>query len=200
MARPATSLLLLSLLLGCSEAAPPTLAPAPSCPEGQRAEPARAARIRAQLGSTAAGAQLLAERDGDAICFSDIQVSSVTEGRVFLLAEDDTDDALAARLGHLLHHAVNGMPFPDEVPGGADCEAIVERAVEREAEAYVLEIRLRAELGLVPDRFDFEPAVLGTTEPDDRLLVAEYLRAHPDGARNLDPLVSGYLRRCRAER
>ena len=95
---------------------------------------------------------------------------------------------------------VEGSPFPDEVGSDADCDAIVETAIAREAQAYALEVELRRVYELEAGRYGFEADYWSHPE-DERLgIVERYLRDHPDGAENLDPLVTGYRQRCEVER
>lgn len=175
--------------------------PAPPCPARFLDRVGQAERIEARLRGTPRGAALL---DGLRVqvryCFGEIEVPVVMEGRLLVL--DDRADVAeqAARAGHLLHHVVEGSPFPDEVGADADCDAIVETAIEREAEAYALEVELRAAFELDPSRYEFEPGFFREPASGRVAYVERYLRAHPDGARNLDPLITGYRQRCEVER
>ena len=189
---------LLLLLAGCG--APP---PAPPCPAGAHRDDPRAARIRARLASVPSGAALAADADGlvHAICFAPGGSASVVDdAHVVILATDLEEGEAAARLGHLLFHLRSGMP--DAELTGPDCDLAVERALAREAVAYVREVALQAELGAQPHvlTFDFTAAVLAASPDAREQIVLDYLRSHPAGAPGVDGLAAGYRARCEASR
>ncbi|MCB9597970.1 MAG: hypothetical protein H6719_34960 [Sandaracinaceae bacterium] len=192
-------LALASVLKGASD--PVDTTPAPPCPFGFVDNVGDAERIREQLRAVPEGAELLgALRREVRFCFGTIDVPVVTEGRLLVLDARASVPEQAARVGHLLHHVTEGMPFPDDVPADADCDAILETAIEREAEAYALEVRLRQAVDLDPDRYEFEPAARRASGRAQVALVERYLREHPSGAPNMDPLIAGYRQRCEVER
>ncbi len=175
--------------------------PAPPCPPMFFERVGDGERIRERLRALPEGAALLdALRVEVRFCFGTIDVPVVSEGRVLVLDARAERPEQTARVGHLLHHVVHGLPFPNEVPAGADCDALIETAIAREAEAYALEARLRRAQDLAPDRYEFEPDLWAAPEADRVELVARYLREHPTGAPNMDPLVAGYRQRCEVER
>jgi hypothetical protein len=185
-----------------SEAPAASAAPAPPCPFGFVDRPGRSAALVRRLQGTTRGAALL-ERLGETelrYCFGAPEGSSVTESRVLLLDADAPADALAARAGHLIHHVVHGPPFPDAVPADADCEAVVEAALEAEAAGYALELALRRELGLARPRYPFERDFWAAAEDEREAVIADYLRDHPDGGPNVTGLAAGYRERCEVER
>ncbi len=174
--------------------------PAGLCPEGFFDRIGRAELVRQRLRETTRGRALL-DALGDTevrYCFGRIEVSSIAEGRVLVLDESAADVELAARVGHLLDHVVHGPPFPAEIDRGADCDRVVERALQQEARAYVLEVELRRELGITGQRYEFEAELAHAADPAG--VVLEYLRAHPDGGPGLDALGAGYRLRCERER
>lgn len=183
------------------EAGPASVGPAPPCPRAFVDHIGSAARIRERLERIREGRELLDGLTAEVrYCFGEIDIPAVTEGRLLLLDQRAGADEQAARAGHLIHHVNAGMPFPDEVPADADCDAIVERAIVEEARAYAVEVRLRRELDLPRARYEFEPTFWATPEADREAMIARYLRDHPHGAPNLDGLVSGYRQRCEVER
>lgn len=106
----------------------------------------------------------------------------------------------AARLGHLLTHAVEGLPMAHLEAG--DCAGQVDLALAQEARALTLEIRWRRALGVTARRipYAFEDDVWRAPEPAREGVVLDYLRAHPDGGPGVDGLLAGYSRRCREAR
>ena len=58
---------------------------------------------------------------------------------------------------------------------------------------------MRRALGLEEPRYEFEADYFATPEAERVGVVADYLRAHPDGGPNLEGLVSGYRQRCEVE-
>ena len=175
--------------------------PAPPCPAGFIDRVGETSRILARLRSTARGASLLrALRVQVRFCFGEIDVAGVDERGVLQLDRRADIAEQSARAGHLLHHLVDGMPFPSEIAADADCDAIVDAAMHEEAEAHAVEVHLRAALGLPPSRYEFERIYHQTPAAERVLLVYRYLLAHPDGAPHMDPLLTSYRRRCEAER
>ncbi len=198
------TVVLLALLL-VSVLTPPRSAPegpAPPCPAGFVDRPAIGeAQLRA-LAATRAGAPLASAAEPLALRFCEgaVERPMISEGRVLLISDAMGGAALTARVGHLLHHAVHGSPYSGVAGADEDCDARVARAVDREAEAYAVEVALRAELGLPPDRFAFE-AEARAAEGDARVaVIGRYLRAHPEGGPNLDALGAAYRQRCEIER
>lgn len=114
------------------------------CPSDSRADPARAARIVARLASDPEGASLPIDAT---VCFSPGGPQAITPTGVAWLDERAEDDALAARLGHLLVHRVDGVGTFDVT---RPCEPQVSAAVASERRATALEGRLRAKWGLEP--------------------------------------------------
>ncbi|MCA9610815.1 MAG: hypothetical protein KC619_34705 [Myxococcales bacterium] len=191
----------LSIFKGAREAAERDETPAPPCPPMFVDRVGDGDRIRERLRGLPEGAALLdALRVEVRFCFGTIDVPVVSEERLLVLDARASREEQTARTGHLLHHVVHGLPFPAAVPADADCDAILETAIAREAEAYALEVRLRRAQDLEPNRYEFEREFWRASADDQAALVARYLREHPSGAPNMDPLVAGYRQRCEVER
>ncbi|MGE0785489.1 MAG: hypothetical protein AB7S26_07365 [Sandaracinaceae bacterium] len=171
---------------------------APPCPERYLDLPVRAERIETLLGSTAVGTGLLAALEDRPVryCFGEIERPSI-QGSQLLLLDASADDAeLAARVGHLLDHAVHGLPFPETLPPNPDCDAMLAEAMAREARGYAVEVELRERLQLEPSRYDFEPAARAASTEARVAMIERYLLDHPEGGRNLDSLGVAYRQRC----
>ncbi len=183
--------------LSCRATDPPR-----SCPPRFAEDGARGALLIDRLRAAPEGRSLLARLPAapPRICFGATAVSTITTDGVVLLDRELGELEAAARLGHLLAHAVEGMPMAH--PRARDCDAQVDEALVQEASALSLELRLRRALGVTDPRLpyafedDFWRAPAAGREP----LLLDYLRAHPDGAPGLDGLLSGYRRRCRVAR
>jgi hypothetical protein len=90
-------------------------------------------------------AGLLQDTESVHWCFCDGDSSVVVAQRFLILRRRDPDPAVAARAAHLLDHVVQGPPLrpaPNKAEG-QDCEARVDAALGREAQAYALELRIR---------------------------------------------------------
>lgn len=180
---------LVCALFACSE--PPSENSEPRCPMGARPDEARATRLRARLEGTEAAGYLAAEHR---ICFTVHGPAVVTDEGDVMLPRDERDDALAARLGHLLEHIVRGTLRNDPA---ASCDVLVAEALRREASAYALEIRLRDGFGLPRAPFvELETAYRATGEPG----ILAWLEAHPEGGAGIDALARSYHQRCEANR
>ena len=150
----------------------------------------RADRLRARLEPTEAAGYLDAPHR---ICFSVRGPAVVTDEGAVLLPRDEDDDALAARLGHLLEHVVRGTLSDDR---SQSCDARVHRALQREASAYALELRLRDRFGLEEAPFvDVERAYRAGGEQG----ILSWLEANPEGGRGIDALGRSYRARCEGE-
>lgn len=176
----------------------------PRCPPGTAEDAAHAAALERRLGTVTEGAALLdGARTGIArICFGEQTSSSViTRDRVVILARGLEESEAAARLGHLLVHARDGLPI-DAVHGGVDegtCEAEVGEALALEARAYVTEIALQDALGAQPRllAFEFAADVRAAPASSRERVVLAYLRAHPRGGPGIDGLADAYRLQCR---
>lgn len=197
--------IVLLALTGCARKAEPA-----SCPAGFAADEARARRTEERLRATSEGARLLERARGreTLVCFGPTDVSAITTTGMILLDARPGEAEIAARLGHLLLHAVDGLPMaePIKASDARDCYARVREALALEARAFALELRLRRELGVgageeprtVPYEFE-EP--FWQAEPEAREpLVLRYLEEHPHGGPGVDAIAAGYASRCAEER
>ncbi len=167
--------------------------PVARCGHGLREDLGRAQRVEKRLASSARGRELLA-RARPPLCFADAEASALVEGGAALLDAEAGDAENAARLGHLLLHAVEGPPFAARA--GVPCAALVAEAIAREARAHALELELRRELEVTNARrrYPFE-ADFWRAPPEGRLaLVQARLHAEPRG------LARDYQQRCEALR
>lgn len=147
----------------------------------------RAQALRARLTGTEAEGYLSTPHQ---VCFGIRGPAVVTTDGAVLLPRDGDDIALAARLGHLLEHVTRGTLRP-----GTDCDALVHEALQREASAYALEIRLRDRFGLgTADFVDLETAYRREGEAG----ILSWLVAHPEGGAGVDALARSYQERCEA--
>ncbi len=189
-----TGVVLALALAGCGGGAP-------ACPEGTRSDDARALEIRTRLASVVGGAELVRDAVARvrAICFAPATSASVIDDTFVVILQSDLEPGeAAARLGHLLVHVRDGLP--SALLHGPDCGSAVERALAREATAYVREVALQAELGAAPRAlaFEFAADVLAAAPERREPIVLDYLRAHPGGAPGIDGLAAGYRARCEA--
>ncbi|MBX7195021.1 MAG: hypothetical protein K1X94_23405 [Sandaracinaceae bacterium] len=187
--------LLAALLCVCACERPDPPAPLPlACSP----EPTRTARLLARL--TAAG-QVVGDDLGPRICFA-AGAGTVWPGQVISLPSDWADDPTAARLAHLLHHVREGRGLVAHEPrAGRDCEALVEEALREESRAHVVEMEVRATLGVTDParRFVNEDEILGLPPTERAAAELAYLEAHPDGGGGYEPLGRDYRTRCLAE-
>ncbi len=183
-------------LIGCGPASVP-------CPSGTHADATRASAIEARLETTEEGRALMSARSGvSAVCFGDAtRASVITSTRVIVLANGLEEGEAAARLGHLLVHARDGLP--NEVlgagQGDATCDAAVEHALRLEAHAYVVEVALQDALDAHPTMlaFEFAPEMRAAPPNERESIALAYLHAHPLGGPGIDGLESGYRALCR---
>lgn len=174
--------------------------PAPPCPFGYFDRVGQGQALLARLRETEEGREIADQLGSTEVrfCFGDIEVPVVSEERLLLLTDDEDEDVLAARTGHLLLHVLRGPPLPEPIPRNANCRVLVDQALHAEARAYAVELRLRRELGVLERRYEFEDAFW--RERDGERVIYDYLVAHPDGGPGLDPLATAYRQRCEVER
>ncbi len=177
--------------------APIATGPAPPGPSAFFDQPGRADALRARLGTTEEGRALLEALGPTDVrwCFGAIERPVVQDDRVLLLDRDMDEAELAARAGHLLHHVVHGAPL-GAIDRHTDCERAVRQALEREAQAYALELRLRRALGVPTARYEFEAPFFAADPADGERLVLDYLLTHPEGGPGIDGLARAYRERC----
>jgi hypothetical protein len=175
---------------------PPRWHVAGECAGELHANMARAERVVAQLGSASEGRRLL-ERAPQPLnlCFGDEDPGVVRSDGVFVLPAGWEDAEVAARLGHLLLHRIEGPPLPDSIPKDADCSALVQRAVRAEVRAHLLEAKLRRELEVTRARpaLAFEAKLWAQASAERTRLVEQFLTQD----RDRPSLAAQYERRCR---
>lgn len=185
---------------GCKDREVPEVAvsSAPACRQGQRDDPARAQRIRRLLRSVAAGKQLLGRAPARLrVCFAKTDVPALATDGIITLDQRATDAASAARLGHLLLHAVEGMPMPSRMDPHRSCEVVVQAAMRAEARAHGLELKLQRALGVQTERSMPHVRAYWNAPVGQRVqaLLAFFL-AHPQGSKGLPGYVAAYTQRC----
>ncbi len=188
------------VVVGCG----PPAAPSPSCPSGTHLDAARASAIETRLASVDEGRAWIdaARARVSAICFGSVSSPSViTTDRTVVLSSALEEGEAAARLGHLLVHAREGLPtdMVGRGQGDATCDAAVERALTLEARAYVVEVSLQAALGAHPITlaFEFTDEMRAAPRTQREAIALAYLHAHPDGGPGIDGLESAYRALCR---
>ncbi len=174
----------------------------PACPNGLRADPARAGQIVALTRSTSEGGALVTRTPQPLqICFANEGTGVVRSDGVIVLAATGDARSAAARLGHLLHHQVEGSPFQEPLAPERSCAELVAEAMVAEARAHALEIRLRRELGLADPLWSKElEDELSAARPAAQVeLVHRFLTGadHRSGAPNLE---HAYTQRCNSSR
>jgi len=172
------------------------------CPASLAKNEDRARRLWDRLDDAPDGALLMTRTSSlPLVCFGKVDLSVVTTEGIVLFDNRLDDDEGAARLGHLLAHIVNGMPMAN--PRDVDCETQVNDALQLEAQALSLELRLRKNLQRDVQKrakrqaYEFEAGYWATEEPKREQFLWDYMRAHPNGAPGLDGLAHGYAKRCR---
>ncbi|MBI4703967.1 MAG: hypothetical protein HY744_22900 [Deltaproteobacteria bacterium] len=170
------------------------------CPAALRADAARASRVRVLLASTAEGRDVLRRVGGHTprVCFGGDEAGVLRADGVLVLSPQCSEREQAARLGHLLLHAVEGPPFPVRPAPSRPCADLVAAAVRAEARAHALELRLRRELGVTAPRlpFPFEGAFWAAPAERQVEVVRTWLLAPPAGAGGPAGLAAAYARRC----
>ena len=134
------------------------------------------------------------------MCFAPEGPNAIDADLTLVLDRALSDGEAAARVGHLLVHVRDGLPYQADAPG--DCDARVARALDREAEAHAVELDLRRALGVGGARliFPFEAAFHAAPSAERVALLRRWPEEHPDGAPGLDGLATGYRMRCERER
>jgi hypothetical protein len=167
------------------------------CPAGLDADAPRAERVVVELGSVSAGRELLrAAAQPLNLCFAAGDAGAVRSDGVFVLPANWDDAEVAARLGHLLLHQIQGPPLPDSIPQDAECSALVRRAVRAEVEAHLLEATLRRDLRVTRTRpaLAFEAALWAAQPAERGAVIARFLTTN----QGRPCLAAQYAQRCHA--
>ncbi len=173
--------------------------PAMTCPNPLRAEPVRAARLRELLARAPAGHQLLQQLPSPLrICFGEVDVAVWRTDGIVVFPPSGQAREDAARLGHLLLHAVEGPPLPETVDRSRSCRGWARRAVAAEARAYTLELRLRRQFRVSQprQRYPFEAQFWAAEHSRQNEVVRSYLLAHPAGSEGFIGYFNAYVQRC----
>jgi hypothetical protein len=131
--------------------------PAPRCPPGTASDDKRTQEVLLQLGSQNEGRRLLvALGRTPRVCYGDAHEGSLQTDGALVLQRDRPPAANAARLGHLLHHLVRGLPLDETTVRASTltCSELVRNAGLAEHTAYQLESELRRGFGLPPLPFE----------------------------------------------
>ena len=131
--------------------------PAPRCPPGTASDDQRTQEALLQLGSQNEGRRLLvAFGRTPRVCYGDAHEGSLQTDGALMLQRDRPLAANAARLGHLLHHLVRGLPLDETTVRASTlpCGELVRKADLAEQTAHQLESDLRRGFGLPPLPFE----------------------------------------------
>ena len=115
--------------------------------------------------------------DLSCMCFAS-DVSASVEGRNIELTASWERREQAARAAHLALHRKRP---PWDARSHDSCETRVARALELEAEAHELELAARQSLGVMTQRYPFEPEYWAVPAPQRRAWLLNYFRSHPEG-------------------
>ncbi|HET9958823.1 MAG TPA: hypothetical protein VFQ61_30225, partial [Polyangiaceae bacterium] len=133
--------------------------------------------------------------DMSCLCFGAGDSTSV-EGQNINLPSAWERREQAGRAAHLaLHRAA--PPFP---PSRTSCEVRVERAIQREVEAHLLEFDVRRVLGVTGFRYPFERDLDTMAREQRAEWLREYFLSHPEGEHGVPGFVSQYRKRCKDTR
>jgi hypothetical protein len=119
------------------------------------------------------------------LCFGPGIEPGVTPDGAVLLPRELPEAEAAARVAHLVHHRLPGSPLA--APEG-DCARWVGRALDEEAEAYALELRLLRAAGARSSLLFAEDA--------QRSEIRRWLGDHPEGGGGVPALAIDYAARC----
>lgn len=177
--------------------APPCAPRAPSCPRSLSEDSARARAIRSLLSTDREASALLAGSAGRVtLCFGAVDEPGVTPDGALLLDASQPAPEAAARVAHLLHHRRPGSPLVGR--SSIDCARWVEAALDEEAQAHALEIRLLLAAGR-PMAFPFAAEASAAPEGDRIEIIHRWLREHPTGGGGVPALATSYRARCLKE-
>ena len=177
--------------------APPCPPRAPACPQPLAEDGARTRAIQALLSTDREASALLVESAGRVtLCFGAVAEPSVTSDGALLLDASQPAPEAAARVAHLLHHRRAGSPLVGH--RSSDCDRWVEAALDEEAQAHALEIRLLLAAGR-PARFPFAAEAWAAPEDQRVEIIHRWLREHPAGFGGVPALATSYQSRCMRE-
>ncbi len=164
LSRPLVAVVVAAALYGvetrgdAGPAARPELVPDRiGCPEGTALDRRRTQRVRRRLTAHQAGARLLAAAGRvPTLCYGDVREGVLRTDGILVLQRDRPLAANAARLGHLLHHLVYGLPVDENHLRTSElgCSELANRADVEEHATHKLENDLRRSFGLPPLAFE----------------------------------------------
>ena len=155
--RASWSLALAVVLSLCAEAFADADSGNSVCPPGTALDSKRTQAVLHRLRSQAQGVGLLAALGRvPVVCYGDVRDGILQTDGAVVLQKERAVNANAARLGHLLHHLVHGLPFDEKIvrSGALACDVLVARADVAERAAHKLENLLRHALRLPPLPFE----------------------------------------------
>lgn len=172
----------------------------PTCPSGYVSNPEREAQI-GQVLQNVPEYKGAVEKYGRSpvFCFGKSPHAGVMKNGTLLLPTNQDVSRSAARAAHLTLHLTDGLAELIDSPG--DCGLTVQKSVEKEAKALLVELRVLDETKPPPDpnaALELEDIYHATPANRREGAVAQYLVDHPHGAPGLDGLVVAYTKRCRA--
>lgn len=132
-----------------------------------------------------------------ALCFGTGIEPGVTPDGVIRLDAGASDIEAAARAAHLALHAARGSLLAGPPPGG--CRAWLGQAIDEEAEAHALELRVLDRGGAIAP-WPFAAYARKASEGEQVRLIRRWLIDHPDGGGGIPGLVRAYAARCEGER
>jgi hypothetical protein len=155
--RASWSLALVVVLSLCAEAFADADSGNSVCPSGTALDTKRTQVVFHRLRSQAQGEGLLAALGRvPVVCYGNVREGILQTDGAVVLQKDRAVNANAARLAHLLHHLVHGLPFDEKLvrSGALACDALVSKADRAERVAHKLENHLRHAFRLPPLPFE----------------------------------------------
>lgn len=188
----ATPLLLALAALACRHTARSQPA-CPPCDGAFRENPAQQAQIEAHWRGVAGQLGPQPKLDFRCLCFGAGASTSVEGQNIYLSSDWDLREQ-TARAAHLALHR-SQPPWTEH--SDAPCTARVDRALDREADAHVLELETKRALGVLSPRYPFESDYFATPPAQRHALLREYFVAHPTGDGTVPGFLASYQARCR---
>jgi hypothetical protein len=163
------------------------------CPQGFATDQRRAHAILGELDRVNAAAST--SISADRMCFGEVNISLITDDGVMLLNRDADDRRGAARVAHLASHLAQRSRF-DPTKRSSDCDAWVDDVLHAEAEAFAIELDVARKLD-VELPYAFAHSSTSSHRESLEASIYAFLRSHPNGDANVEPLARGYDERCR---
>jgi len=128
-----------------------------TCPPDAVVAPKRTQAVLRRLRSQTQGKALLAKVGRPpVVCYGNVREGILHADAVVVLQKDHAVEANAARLGHMLHHLVYGLPFDEKKvrSGRFSCDELAGTADLAERAAHALENDLRQAFRIEPLAFE----------------------------------------------